>query len=50
MMNIPDEVNQLIHKYIDKYDKRPRPFNYDEWNSFEQYKEYLEKEINYEKR
>lgn len=44
-MIIPDEVKNLIHKYIEQKGKRPLPFNYDEWNSFAEYKEYLEKEI-----
>lgn len=46
MVNIPDEVDKLIDEYIRKKDKKPKPFNYDEWDSFEQYKEYLEKELN----
>ena len=45
-MNIPNDIKQLIHEYIDKYHKRTNPFNYDEWDSFEQYKDYLEKELN----
>jgi len=45
-MIIPDDVKKLIHEYIDKYGKRPAPFNYDEWDSFDQYREYLEKELN----
>lgn len=44
-MNMPDEVKKLIHEYMNKYGKRPAPFNYDEWN-FSEYKEYLEKELN----
>jgi hypothetical protein len=44
-MIIPDEVKNLIHKYIEQKGKRPLPFNYDEWNSFAEYKEYLEKEL-----
>lgn len=46
MVNIPDDVDKLIDEYIEKKSKRPKPFNYDEWDSFEQYKEYLEKELN----
>ena len=41
----PDEIKELIHKYIEKNGKRPLGFNYDEWNSFAEYKEYLEKEL-----
>lgn len=44
-MIIPDEIKQLIHKYIEEKGKRPLGFNYDEWNSFEEYKNYLEKEL-----
>lgn len=44
-MIIPDEIKELIHKYIEKNGKRPLGFNYDEWNSFAEYKEYLEKEL-----
>jgi hypothetical protein len=46
MMIIPNDVKELIHKYIEKNGKRPLGFNYDEWNSFAEYKEYLEKELN----
>lgn len=46
MVNIPDGVDKLIDKYVKTKEKRPKPFNYDEWDSFEQYKEYLEKELN----
>ncbi len=44
-MKMPNDIKKLIHEYIDRYNKRPDPFNYDEWDSFEQYKEYLEKEL-----
>ena len=44
-MIIPDDVKKLIHKYIEQKGKRPLPFNYDEWNNFAEYKEYLEKEL-----
>ena len=43
---MPDDIEKLIDEYIDKYNKRPFPFNYDEWNSFAEYKEYLQKELN----
>ena len=33
------------YQYIEKNGKRPLGFNYDEWNSFAEYKEYLEKEL-----
>lgn len=46
MVNIPDDVDKLIDEYIEKKGKRPKPFNYDEWDNFGQYKEYLEKELN----
>ncbi len=44
-MTIPSEIEDLIHEYISKYSKRPTPFNYDEWNSFAEYKKYLEEEL-----
>jgi hypothetical protein len=45
-MIIPNEILELIKEYKKKYNKRPeKGFNYDEWNSFEEYKEYLEKEL-----
>ena len=44
-MVIPNEIKDLIHKYISKYNKRPNPFNYDEWNSLAEYKKYLEEEL-----
>lgn len=45
-MTMPDEVEDLIHKYIEKNGKRPLPFNYDQWKGFAEYKEYLERELN----
>ena len=45
MAYIPDEIKKLIHEYINKYNKRPMAFNYDEWNNFDEYKEYLVKEL-----
>lgn len=44
-MTMPDEIEDLIHKYIEKNCKRPLPFNYDKWTGFAQYKEYLENEV-----
>lgn len=46
MAYIPTEVKELIHEYMTKYGKRPAPFNYDEWDNFKEYKEYLKKELN----
>lgn len=46
MINIPNEIDILIQKYINQYNKRPAPFNYDEWDNFDEYKEYLKKELN----
>lgn len=46
MINIPDDIKDLIHEYIKKNGKRPeKGFNYDEWNNLDEYKEYLEKEL-----
>lgn len=45
MINIPDEIHRLFDKYQEKYGKAPRRFNYDNWNSLDEYKEYLEKEL-----
>ena len=44
-MHIPNDIKEMIDKYIKRYNKKPLPFNYDEWNSFDEYKEYLEKEL-----
>ena len=46
MIHIQLEVTDLIHEYTEMYNKRPRPFNYDQWNNLNEYKEYLEKEVN----
>ena len=46
MINIPDEIGKLFDEYKKKYGKAPRRFNYDVWNSLDEYKEYLEKEVN----
>lgn len=45
MLIMPDEIKILIQKYIEQKGKRPLPFNYDEWNSFSEYKEYLKKSL-----
>ena len=36
-MELPNEIIKLIHKYMEQYEKRPLPFNYDEWNSLQEY-------------
>ena len=46
MINIPSDITRLIHRYIEEKKERPRPFNYDQWNNINEYKEYLEKELN----
>lgn len=46
MIDIPDDIDKLIDEYIKEKGKRPSPFNYDEWDSLEQYRKYLEKELN----
>lgn len=44
-MYIPKYLRDLIDEYTIIYKQRPRGFNYDEWNSFEEYGEFLSKEI-----
>lgn len=45
MAILSNEILELIDKYKRIYGKKPEPFWYTEWNSQEEYKEYLEKEI-----
>lgn len=45
MIDIPDEICELFEEYERKYGKAPRRFNYDQWDSLDEYKEYLEKEL-----
>ena len=45
-MIMPNEIKNLIHEYINKYGERPQPYNDDEWIDFDNYKKYLEKELN----
>lgn len=47
-MYIHKYIRELISKYREVYKKDPRGFNYDEWNSLEQYGECLKSEINKE--
>lgn len=47
-MYIHKYIRELISEYREVYKKFPRGFNYDEWNSLEQYGEYLKSEINKE--
>ena len=44
--DILNDIEKLIEKYEIKYNKKPLPFNSRKWSSFEQYKKYLEKELN----
>lgn len=45
-MDLPDDIKEMIHKYIERYGKRPdKGFNIDEWNSLDEYREYLKKEL-----
>lgn len=44
-MAMPNDIKTLIHEYIKQKGKRPLAFNYDEWKSLAEYKEYLEKEL-----
>lgn len=46
MIDIPDEIHKLFKEYQEKYGKAPRRFNYDTWDSLDEYKEYLKKELN----
>lgn len=46
MAILSNEILELIDKYKKIYGKKPEPFWYTEWKSQEEYKEYLEKEIN----
>ena len=41
-----DGTKELAEKYKEKYEKRPKSFNWDDFNSLEEYKKYLEKELN----
>lgn len=45
MTKLSDEAINLIEEYKKKYGKRPEPFWYTEWNSQEEYVEYLRNEI-----
>lgn len=45
MAKLSDETIKLIKEYEAKYGKRPEPFWYTEWNSQEDYAEYLRNEI-----
>lgn len=44
-MDIPDEIHKLFEEYQKKYGKAPRRFNNDQWNSLDEYKNYLLKEM-----
>lgn len=45
-MDLPNEIMNLIDEYKNKYNKSPeKGFNYDEWNSFDDYKNYLKMEL-----
>ena len=45
MAKLSNEIIELIKEYEKKYGKRPEPFWYTEWNSKEDYAEYLKNEI-----
>ena len=49
MINIPDDIKNLIKEYEKQNNEKPRGWNYKE-ETLTEYKNYLEKEINYEKR
>lgn len=44
-MHIPKYLHDLMDEYKRVYNQKPRGFNYDEWNSFEEYGKYLSEEI-----
>ena len=45
MAILSDEIIELIDRYVKVYGEKPEPFWYTEWNSQEEYKNYLEKEL-----
>ncbi len=45
MINIPNEIKKLINQYENKYNEKPKGWNYKE-ETLETYKNYLKKEIN----
>lgn len=49
MINIPDDIKKLIKEYEKQNNEKPRGWNYIE-ETLTEYKEYLEKEMNHEKR
>lgn len=48
-MKIPEKTSYLCLEYRKKFNKKPNPFNYDEYDSFEEYNKYLEKELEKDK-
>lgn len=46
MKNLSDDgIKELFEEYEKKFGKHPKRFNWDDFESMEQYKEYLEKEL-----
>ena len=45
MAKLSKEVEDLIEEYKKKFKKKPEPFWYSEWNSQQDYAEYLKKEL-----
>ena len=45
MGKLSDEIIELVKEYENKYGRKPEPFWYTQWNSQEEYIEYLKKEI-----
>ena len=41
-----DEIKELFEEYEQKKGKHPKRFNWDDFNSMEEYKDYLKKELN----
>ena len=46
MAELSKDIEKLIEEYKKKFGKKPQPFWYTEWNSQEDYAEYLKKELN----
>jgi hypothetical protein len=43
MVKLPDDVKKLIQEYRKKFPGKPIGFNNDEWDSIEQFRNYLKR-------